>query len=962
MAYKALYRTYRPQTFGEVIGQEVIVKTLQNALKNNRISHAYLFCGPRGTGKTTIARLFAKALNCENFNGEPCNQCKSCQEITDGINPDVIEIDAASNNSVDEIRDLKDKIKFLPAGSKYKIYIIDEVHMLTTSAFNALLKTLEEPPKHAIFILATTEPQKVLPTIISRCQRFDFAALSDKELVEALENICVNENVDYDKNALLAIAKASDGGLRDAISFLDQAISLCDDKITEEVSASVTGLVSNNKLFELANKIEEKNISDSIVLIQELQNSGKEVGKIVNSLLSFYRDILIVKSFPGNFDEKYIEFGNKIDLRKVYFNIDVLSDVQSKIRFGNTPDIYLEVAVIKMINASTDELDYGKRIHELEEKVANGDFGGTPGETNVEDLKRLRVLETKFNNLLTELSKLELPKLIETVKNLSSKEISTEENKVDESELKAINSKLDQFYEDIELLKAMQQGFRNELNNTKSGEVDEFLLNEKINAALKNNSKSSVNSNEVKEIINSELENIKEKLNDMPVSSGVSNNELKEIKDRLAKVESNVYKVIAGMLSTQQAQTKKKDKVNAKQISFWKDELVDVDKVSNNNANTKVDFGELAQDNIEEDSHEENVQNENVQEEYVQEEYNAPVQEEVKVETKEETIPQEEVNSYEDSEENYDEEELEELGYEEDNADEEESVDENAEDEDEEETLEEEDDEENGNLFGETEFEQPEEEIETKPVEENNSWYNPETVTEDENKDTSIEEENIFNDEVKPVEEVKEVVQEEAYQEENIIEESINTSTPVEEVKEESIEEPIKPLEDDLDEYERFDVKVLERIFNDAFLKEYFGDKERLMALWKHLTTLAPAEKIGIAEVLAEGEIKAVGNHEFVLVYDSALVCNQVISRKFKKQALKLLHDLLDGDFNYFAITREIFTLKRQEYAQQYYIGVKFPSLTPINDPNLKCDIDESDDDSMSKKAKDLFGDDLTIN
>ena len=287
MAYKALYRTYRPQTFGEVIGQEVIVKTLQNALKNNRISHAYLFCGPRGTGKTTIARLFAKALNCESFDNEPCNHCKSCLEITEGINPDVIEIDAASNNSVEEIRELKDKIKFLPAGSKYKIYIIDEVHMLSTSAFNALLKTLEEPPKHAIFILATTEPQKVLPTIVSRCQRFDFAALTDEELLEALENICIKENVDYDRQALLTIAKASDGGLRDAISYLDQSISLCEDKITEDIAANVTGLVSKNKLFELAKTIEDKNISEAIVDVQDLQNGGKEVGKIVNSLLSF---------------------------------------------------------------------------------------------------------------------------------------------------------------------------------------------------------------------------------------------------------------------------------------------------------------------------------------------------------------------------------------------------------------------------------------------------------------------------------------------------------------------------------------------------------------------------------------------------------------------------------------------------------------------------------------------------
>ena len=191
MAYKALYRTYRPQTFEEVVGQDTIVKTLQNSIINNKIGHAYLFCGPRGTGKTSIARIFAKTLNCPNTkDAKPCNECPICKEITSGTSPDVIEIDAASNNGVDEIRELRDKVKFLPAGTKYKVYIIDEVHMLSTSAFNALLKTLEEPPAHAIFILATTEPNKVLPTIISRCQRYDFKSLTNNEIYERLSSVC----------------------------------------------------------------------------------------------------------------------------------------------------------------------------------------------------------------------------------------------------------------------------------------------------------------------------------------------------------------------------------------------------------------------------------------------------------------------------------------------------------------------------------------------------------------------------------------------------------------------------------------------------------------------------------------------------------------------------------------------------------------------------------------------------
>ena len=219
MSYKALYRTYRPQVFSDVTGQDVVVQTLQNAIKNNKISHAYLFSGPRGTGKTSIARIFAKALNCSNLQvNEPCDECLSCREISEGYNPDVIEIDAASNNGVDEIRDIREKVKFLPSGSKYKVYIIDEVHMLSGGAFNALLKTLEEPPKHAVFILATTEPQKLPATIISRCQRFEFKALSTQEINERLKQICELENVSITEEALNSISESAEGAMRDAIS------------------------------------------------------------------------------------------------------------------------------------------------------------------------------------------------------------------------------------------------------------------------------------------------------------------------------------------------------------------------------------------------------------------------------------------------------------------------------------------------------------------------------------------------------------------------------------------------------------------------------------------------------------------------------------------------------------------------------------------------------------------------
>ena len=305
MSYQALYRTYRPQSFKEVSGQEHITRTLMNALKNDKISHAYLFSGPRGTGKTSIAKIFAKAVNCMKApTSDCCCECEICKGIAEGKIGDVIEIDAASNNGVDEIRDLRERVKYVPSVCKYKVYIIDEVHMLSTSAFNALLKTLEEPPKHAIFILATTEIHKIPATILSRCQRYDFRAISNEDLIKRLHQVSSMEKIQITDEAIEVIAVNAEGGLRDALSLLDQAISYATGEITASDVHRISGSVTSDDLIELITAIKEMNPSKAMDIIDDLIKNGKEITRIVNDLITFFKNILLFKNVP-NYNSDY---------------------------------------------------------------------------------------------------------------------------------------------------------------------------------------------------------------------------------------------------------------------------------------------------------------------------------------------------------------------------------------------------------------------------------------------------------------------------------------------------------------------------------------------------------------------------------------------------------------------------------------------------------------------------------
>jgi DNA polymerase-3 subunit gamma/tau len=293
MAYRALYRTYRPKTFDQVVGQTAIVKTLQNALKDGKIAHAYLFCGPRGTGKTTMARLFAKALNCSEGVGHECNKCENCMKILDGQHPDVFEIDAASNSGVDNVRQLIEQVSYAPILGRYKVYIIDEVHSMSGAAFNALLKTLEEPPANVVFILATTEPDKVLPTILSRVQRYDFSKVGEPDLIKNMENILAQEKVTYDEGALKIIARLSQGGVRDSLSLLDQAISYGGEHISEQDVNALFGLLKTEDELELVKMIHLNDIKGAINLVKEKYAGGADILKLHADLTNIYKDLLV---------------------------------------------------------------------------------------------------------------------------------------------------------------------------------------------------------------------------------------------------------------------------------------------------------------------------------------------------------------------------------------------------------------------------------------------------------------------------------------------------------------------------------------------------------------------------------------------------------------------------------------------------------------------------------------------
>lgn len=384
--HKALYRVYRPQKFEDVVGQEHITKTLRNQIENNNIGHAYLFSGTRGTGKTSTAKIFARAVNClESIEQEPCNECEVCKDILHDNIMDVVEIDAASNNSVDDIRELRENVKYSPTKAKYKVYIIDEVHMLSQGAFNALLKTLEEPPSYVIFILATTEPHKIPATILSRCQRFDFKRVTVKDITSRMKKICVEENIDVEEKALNLIARNSQGALRDALSILDQCISFGDNKIEYKDVVELLGTVNVEQLFDLAQYIINQDTKESLKILNEFIVWGKDIRNLINDLIDHFRNLMICKvstdldeiiSLPEETIEQLKSQADTINNNDLIRILNILSTTQDNIKTASNPRVVAEVTMMKIAQPMFDESKEAliKRIENLEKVIESGNI------------------------------------------------------------------------------------------------------------------------------------------------------------------------------------------------------------------------------------------------------------------------------------------------------------------------------------------------------------------------------------------------------------------------------------------------------------------------------------------------------------------------------------------------------------------------------------------------------------
>ena len=1019
MGYKALYRSYRPTTFKEVIGQKHVIQTLKNAIIEKRTSHAYVFSGLRGIGKTTIARILAKAVNCINpVDGEPCNECEHCKAINDNSTTDIVELDAASNNGVDEIRSLLEKVNFLPSFLTKKVYIIDEVHMLSTAAFNALLKTLEEPPAYVMFILATTEPHKIPMTILSRCQRFDFKQLTMTELTEELAYICEKEGISISDEALNGIAEAAEGGMRDALSILDQASVYADGEVSVEDVNSVTGNISNQKLIELIKSLNNNDATSAISIITDLLNMGKEVSRLTTCIIQFCRDLLLFKSVNESLNDKYIyttaefkELVEETDSKRLFYYIDVLVDVQNKIRFTNSQKIYLEVGLMKIVNSASEDIDLLGRIQAIEYRLNNGegyeniDFG-ISNTSLIEN--RLSTLENKMKKLHNEIEKANIAGFEETV----NSKINVLEEVI--SKVSALPNTIE---ERINILENRVEDIENgdfAINNNdkpQENNVPVFTnasLEQKVIKLEKEFNEFNSKNTALLTALVEDVENIKSNdTNSEVVESPVNNDEIiLEIIEKITQIEEQLKQPLnnVSVSSTDIEQkitalnemvSKLKTKVDTiynkgyAEVSFGTLFDIDNNETSNNDLTNVVnellnDFNQLKTEVEELKSN----QNNNTEIESKEDQnfslYNKDRETEEKLFELIQLVEQlqQKINEVP-SNDNFDvvqndsqllerleaiEEKLSVLEMcapDGDNADLANSVKEIK-------TnyfiltqaitlMKEKYDNLQLNVNSASDEKVNELEQQVKLLLEQIEELKATTI-----KDGALAEVvGLVNELKTKVQELETAIENKAESVKPIVKEE----PVVQEEKEDPIVEPKKepePIKSSMIEEDItakvYDIKIIENILHESRLPECRNIKTQIMQAWSKLEDKVGGQLLYVAKILSNGLPVANGKTHLLIVYPSAQICNHIMDPKHYENAKEVLKVTLGKAFDFVALPDDTWKEKRLEYHNQFRIGDTYPKLSPITNPKLrvviKKDQAKSEREIAIAKANDFFGED----
>ncbi len=1015
MAYKALYRTYRPTRFDEVVGQKHIIKILENAVLEGKISHAYIFSGLRGIGKTTIARIFAKAVNCEHpINGEPCNECDSCKSIINDETTDVIELDAASNNGVDQMREILEKVNFLPSSLKRKVYIIDEAHMLSTAAFNALLKTLEEPPAHVIFILATTEPYKIPATILSRCQRLDFKQLSTHEIIEMLIRVTQLEKIKITDEALQGIAEASEGGMRDALSVLDQARVYNSNQVTMEDINNITGNVSYQHLIELIKALNDQDTEVALNRVNDLLELGKDVNRILTSLIQFCRDLLLYKSLKDTTRTQYIynkeafmSLAHETSETRLFYYVDLFVDIQNKIRFTNSPKIYLEVGIIKIINSANLDIDILGQIQKLEEKVETIKLGGGTGysgelvskvnsldnqvkkiinEVNKQDTQNFKESILSKINLLEDLSlankaepaKIEeqIQEINETIKELEVKFESIKTNSsipsTETNSNSLLENKINELEQKLELMKNTSNTDSTNTDTTNYSNIETKLseLEQKIDLVQSN----STTTTDVPFDVDARITELEQKVSSMKVVPEEHNFDSTELVNKITSLQQEMIQLKEvtnqqsgeNLISTSDVDVKNNVKnLNEKVevIEEYLDMVINrVDELARNIKNSyngithsgSSDNDEISQLNenyISLVSLVQSLQNDFTEIEEKLSNVNSTTNIDSKIEeltndiqNKLDTLRSDLANSiisnYTDL-------------YDKINALPDNSFDEYVKlIENNQQAIADAKDYSIKLSIKVQEIQTKVDEINTKLDGGLTKRRSPFEII----REPEVEEAKGPKEEVKP--EVKvETPKEEVINKPNLIknEKTVVIRTPLQrDIKEEPTDETSKI----------YDAKIVERILHQARDQKCREEKINILSNWSKLEDRVGHLLSPTAKLLSEGTLTANGYNELLIVYPHASMCNHLMEPKGHTNALQVLKITFGKDYDFIALPENTWQEKRLEYAGQYNMGIKYPRLTPIKNPELKIVVINTTN-LVSKKnqvvhqAESFFGEDI---